>query len=399
MARTSLDLLKGEESLIPKCGKCGLWKRCESPKMEPTGKGRKKILVIGEFPGQSEDDQGKHFVGKAGQHLWDTIESLGHSRSDVWTENAIRCRPHESGRNRTPTPHEVDFCRPNVERTIREKEPNVILLLGSIPIGSFLKNRFPEAMSGGGMGRWTGWQIPCRSPNAWVCPTWHPSYLLRENNEVLQREWERHLKAAFRLKGKPWDVIPDEGREIEIILDPDEAAERIRLNRYCNRITAFDYETNCLKPDSAEAKIICCSLSNGTDTIAYPWHGSAIEATKEFLTSDVPKVGAGSKFETRWGRAKLGVWTRNWHWDIQLAAHAIDNRQGVTGVDFQGFVLLGRGDYWSHMKQFIRARRKGGNEKNRIREAGLENTLRYCAIDSLVEWRIMEKQKQIMGVS
>ena len=66
-------------------------------------------------------------------------------------------------------------CRPNLERTIREKDPDVILLLGAVPISSFLAPRFPSPMSSGGMGRWTGWKIPCRSPNAWVCPTWHPS--------------------------------------------------------------------------------------------------------------------------------------------------------------------------------------------------------------------------------
>jgi len=51
-------------SLLPKCGSCGLFKTCESPKMEPYGQGRSRVLVVGEAPGQTEDEEGRPFIGR-----------------------------------------------------------------------------------------------------------------------------------------------------------------------------------------------------------------------------------------------------------------------------------------------------------------------------------------------
>lgn len=398
--RTSLAVVQQTASLLPKCGSCGLWERCDSPKMAPFGRGKRKVLIVGEAPGFSEAQQGKPFVGKAGQHLRQALDKLGIDMDrECWTTNALICHPKnaEGKSNRTPTPKEVEFCRPNLERTIREKQPDVILLLGSVPIGSFLVSRFPSPMSNGGMGRWTGWKIPCRSPNAWVIPTWHPSYLMRERNDVLQREWERHLKLAFDSEGKPWKEIPNERSQVRCIFDPDEAAKEI-ADFSPDVPIAFDYESNMLKPDSKEARIVCCSMSNGEKTIAYPWHGKVKEATGKFLQSRIPKVTYNAKFEVRWTLKEFGHGVRNVAWDGMLAAHAIDNRPGVTGCDFQAFVNLGMPDYWSRVGPYLKAKRKGGNEPNRIGEVDLESLLTYCALDSLVEFKIAQVQMKQMGV-
>lgn len=364
--------------------------------------------MVGEAPGASENKEGIQFVGKAGQHLWDTLEKLGYDRKDCWTDNAIRCWPSLNGKNRTPTPQEISYCRPNLERTIREKDPDVILLLGAVPISSFLAPRFPSPMSSGGMGRWTGWKIPCRSPNAWVIPTWHPSYIIREkdkpNGGVLQREWERHLEQAFETEGKPWREIPNEQRHITSILDPEEAAKNIRvmMRNYdaFQKPIALDYETNMLKPDSKEARIVCCSVSQGGDhnTFAFPWTKATKEAMEEFLRSNIPKIGFNTKFEDRWTMKEFGYPVRNWIWDGMNNAHIIDNRPGVTGADFQMFVLMGMPDYWSRVHQFFKGKKRGGNVPNRIGEVDLKDLLVYCGMDSLGEYKVAEKQAEEMGV-
>ena len=59
------------------CISCGLSKECKSPKMEPFGNFKKKILNIGEAPGEVEDVRGKPFQGKTGQLLRRTYEKLG----------------------------------------------------------------------------------------------------------------------------------------------------------------------------------------------------------------------------------------------------------------------------------------------------------------------------------
>lgn len=403
IARTSLNLIQGSESLLPLCGKCQLYRSCNSPKMPPSGRGKRRVLIVGEFPSRSDDEEGEHLRDKAGNVLEDALEKMGVDlRKDCWITNALICRPKGS---RLPSSKEIDYCRANLEKTIREREPQVIILMGKMAVESFLKNRFADAMSKGGVQRWLGWVIPCRSPNAWVVPTWHPYFLLRKDNEkmrdVLQREWERHLKAAFNLQGRPWEAIPNEKERCRCIYDPQEAAGEIEKIIKAGKVAAWDLETTCLKPDGAETRIVTCSISNGDRTFAYPWQGEAIEATKRFILSDVPKVGAGIKFESRWTKAKLGIWPKNWVWDVQLAAHAIDNRQGATGLDFISFVLSGVPNYWRHLEPFMRSKGRGGNNQNKVgkREVDLGDLLLYNSLDSLVEWECAQIQMRQMGVS
>ena len=57
------------DSLQPHCLKCGLHKNCSTPKMDVSGEGRKKILIIGEVPGREDDEYGIHLVGEPGDLL------------------------------------------------------------------------------------------------------------------------------------------------------------------------------------------------------------------------------------------------------------------------------------------------------------------------------------------
>src|SRR6185503_19587936 len=97
--------------LVPRCGACGLLKTCESPKMAPYGKGKRGVLIVGEAPGQSEDERGRPFVGKSGQFLRGTLEGLGFDMDRyAWTTNALICRPPN---NQTPDNKRISYCRPN----------------------------------------------------------------------------------------------------------------------------------------------------------------------------------------------------------------------------------------------------------------------------------------------
>lgn len=390
-------------SLLPKCGSCRLFSdpACKSPKMKPTGEGSKRILICGEAPGSVENEQGRQFVGRTGQRLRRTLDRLGcDPDKDCWFTNSIICWPHfPSGKNRTPTDKEIDWCRPTLERTIRELQPETIILLGGVPMKSFLDPRFPGAMSKGGVGRWTGWRIPCREPNAWVHPTWHPSYLEREGNPLLDKAWESHLKTALANEGRPWQSVPDERKEVRKVFDDQEAAEWIGKMSEGGIPVAFDYETSKLKPDSADARIHSCSMSDGKDTISFPWIGKAVTSMRGFLRSPIPKICSNGKFEMRWSMAKLGTGVRNMVWDCMLAMHAIDNRQYVTGLDFMAFVLLGARDWWSRLGPWLQAKRKGGNEPNRIHEVDLDSLLLYNGLDSLIEWKIAKIQSEMMGTT
>lgn len=85
------------------------------------------IVFIGEGPGFHEDQQGRPFVGAAGQFLDELLESIGLRRDDVYICNVIKCRPPG---NRDPLPEEVDACKPHLDRQIEIISPKMIVTLG-----------------------------------------------------------------------------------------------------------------------------------------------------------------------------------------------------------------------------------------------------------------------------
>lgn len=393
-----LDKSKKPESLIPKCGACGLYKTCQSPKMELYGQGEKGIMIIGEAPGADEDEQGIPFVGKSGRLLREVLSGLGiHPKRDLWITNSLICRPPG---NRTPTAKEIDYCRPNITRAIRECKPRTLILLG-LPaiksvIGSIQKD-VPTKIT-----PWVGWQIPCQRPHMWICPTYHPSFILREQDKrpIARKLFEQHIEAAISLKEKP-ELIANFDDAIQKIYDPVEVERRIRLllaSSNKKTMIAFDYETNMVKPDSHRAEIICCSISTGFSSFAFPWP-TRKETLNEFSTllkSDIPKIGQNIKFEDRWTRAKLGHGIKNWYWDDMLAAHWMDSRGGITGLKFQAFAHMGLQAYDEHIKPYLKA--KGGSKLNRIlEEIDMDDLLHYCALDSYFEFKLGVQQMKKSG--
>jgi len=216
-----LDVPTGGVNL-PKCGKCQLYLHCQSPKMPVSGKGRRGVLVVAEAPGKTEDKDGVQLVGEAGRLLRSRMKSIGWNLDrDCWKTNAVVCRPSN---NRTPTDAEVEYCRPNLLKAIKELQPRVILPLGRTAVQSIIGHVWKDV---GPIGKWVGLKVPMSRYNAWVCPTWHPSYLLRDlKNDALDLLFRHHLESALSLD----DPLPrplDLSSMVEIVANPDQVADAI----------------------------------------------------------------------------------------------------------------------------------------------------------------------------
>ncbi len=74
-----------------------------------------ELVFIGEGPGADEDEQGRPFVGRAGQLLNRMIQAIGLKREDVYICNVVKCRPPG---NRTPERDEIETCSPFLFRQI-----------------------------------------------------------------------------------------------------------------------------------------------------------------------------------------------------------------------------------------------------------------------------------------
>ncbi len=377
-----------ESSGGSRCGFCGLDCGIESPRMAVTGKGRKQILVVAEAPGSTEDRDGTQLVGPTGQLLRKKLRRLGMDLDrDCWKTNAVICYPNGI----KLTAKHIKDCRFHLLRTIRELKPDVILLLGGKAVASLIGWLWGEAP--GKIERWVGWKIPCQKLNAWICPTWHPAYLLREKNSELDLWFHRHLEVAVGLSGRPWpDGPPDYPSQVKRLYEPVGASEAILRMIEGGRPIAFDYETDRLKPDHPDASIISCSVSDGKTTIAFPWVGEVVPAMGKLLRSDQPKIAANMKFEERWTRRVFGHSVRNWVWDTMQVAHILDNRRGVSKLKFQAFVYFGVGKYDNEVKNHIEG--EGGNGPNRLRETDMADLLLYNGLDSLLEWKLAKMQRK-----
>jgi uracil-DNA glycosylase family 4 len=366
--------------------------------MEVSGKGIRKILIVGEAPGKDEDNQNEQFVGVTGQYQEDSLEQLGiNMRRDCWLTNSLICRPPG---NATPTSEQISYCYPNLSKTIRELKPNVIITVGRAALESILTEIWEDEI--GPMGRWVGWKIPCQKYNCWICPTYHPSFVLREleytkSKSPIREIYMSQLKAATRLRKKPYKKIPNYEGQIEVLYDQNKIAGILDTFVAYDWPISFDYETDTLKPDK-DGQIITASVCcNGKRTIAFPWAGDRVKnAWIQLLTSKCKKIGFNSKFEDRWTRSKLGIEINNWVCDSMVDAHLLDCRRGICSLGFQAFVQLGFGNYYSQISPFLE--QKSSYDFNNIKKADLNKLLVYNGLDSLLNFLIARKQRKQLGL-
>ena len=117
------------------CTKCALH---HSRKKAVPGEGpaHAEIMFIGEGPGFHENEQGRPFVGAAGQFLDQLLAQAGVTRADVFITNVVKCRPPG---NRDPLPDEIETCTSNyLDRQIEIINPSIIVTLGRFSMGKFM---------------------------------------------------------------------------------------------------------------------------------------------------------------------------------------------------------------------------------------------------------------------
>lgn len=170
------------------CRRCGL---CEGRTHVVFGEGSPdaELMFVGEAPGRDEDQQGRPFVGRAGQLLTRMIEAMGLTREQVYIANVLKCRPPG---NRDPAADEVEQCRPYLLRQIELIQPKVICALGRHALRALTDYQ-------GAIGKVRG--RPMQFFGRIVVPTFHPAYLLRSPG-AKPDAWE-DLKSILRLLGRP----------------------------------------------------------------------------------------------------------------------------------------------------------------------------------------------------
>ena len=141
---SSEDLLKEIAAEVSICTKCNLSKS-RTRAVPGEGNPHARLMFIGEGPGLREDQQGRPFVGPAGQFLEELLASINLKRSDVFITNVVKCRPPE---NRDPLPEEINACNDYLDRQIAAIKPQVIVTLGRYSMAKFFGNEKITAIHG-----------------------------------------------------------------------------------------------------------------------------------------------------------------------------------------------------------------------------------------------------------
>jgi uracil-DNA glycosylase len=180
----ALRLIKED---LGECTRCVLSRQGRKTIVFGEGDPNAELMFVGEGPGADEDEQGRPFVGRAGQLLNKMIEAMGLKREQVYIANVVKCRPPG---NRTPEREEIETCSPFLLRQIAVIQPKAIVALGAVSARCLLGLNEPMARL---RGRWFDFR------GTRLAVTYHPAFLLRDPRQ--KKETWKDLQMVMEYLG------------------------------------------------------------------------------------------------------------------------------------------------------------------------------------------------------
>lgn len=226
------------------CTSCGLCEGVKTVCVLGQGPAPCEVMIIGEAPGETEDEIGLPFVGREGAFLNECLRYAGVKRSDVYVTNAVHCRPPN---NRTPTVKELKACSQWLDEEIAAVEPKFVLLLGAMAMKA--------ALGLTGLDKHRGHEVH-RDGRVYKI-TYHPAYGLR--NPKAQDVIKEDVRQFFKLvRGE----LADEVTYTQVTPENKSA-----FNFWLAHQTevSWDIETTGLDPFSGETRIVSLGFSNGKE--------------------------------------------------------------------------------------------------------------------------------------
>jgi DNA polymerase len=174
LPETTFESLEEAKDAAMKCSRCKL-SQTRTNVVFAQGNPKASVMLIGEGPGQHEDESGIPFVGRAGKLLDQILESVDIKREeDLYICNIVKCRPPK---NRKPETDEMEACQDYLAAQIRYVKPKIILLAGATAVQGILKTKQGITKIRG------SWYENIYGAKA--MPIFHPSYLLRNQSKAV----------------------------------------------------------------------------------------------------------------------------------------------------------------------------------------------------------------------
>ena len=142
---------------------------------------KSQIMIIGEGPGQKEDELGKPFVGDAGSLLNKMLKAINVERENVYITNVVNYRPPN---NRKPEISEINRYSEYLKEHISIIDPKILILMGSTAMEAILGSNKKISKE---RGLWK--EVIIKQKNYETIVTFHPAYLLRKPDQK-KFSWE-----------------------------------------------------------------------------------------------------------------------------------------------------------------------------------------------------------------
>ena len=168
------DLLNNLRKKISNINNCEL-KKNASQLVFSDGNPKSPIMIVGEGPGQKEDQEGKPFVGDAGKLLNKMLESIKIERNKIYITNVVNYRPPN---NRKPDPSEIMRYSIFLKEHISIINPKILILMGSTAMESLFGSKIKISKE---RGTWK--EIIINQKTYLTMITFHPAYLLRQADQ------------------------------------------------------------------------------------------------------------------------------------------------------------------------------------------------------------------------
>ena len=136
------------------------------------GDPQSQIMIIGEGPGQKEDEMGRPFVGDAGMLLNKMLEAINVKRKKVYITNVVNYRPPN---NRKPEPSEINKYSVFLREHINIIDPKILILMGSTAMEALFGQNLKISKE---RGKWK--ELIVNHKTYQTILTFHPAYLLRQ---------------------------------------------------------------------------------------------------------------------------------------------------------------------------------------------------------------------------
>ena len=139
------------------------------------GNSNSPVMIVGEGPGQKEDELGKPFVGDAGQLLNKMLNAINIKRENIYITNVVNYRPPN---NRKPEPAEINRYSEFLREHISIIDPKILILMGSTAMEALFGSKIKISKE---RGTWK--ELIINNKTFLTMITFHPAYLLRQADQ------------------------------------------------------------------------------------------------------------------------------------------------------------------------------------------------------------------------